>query len=72
MPVTLYHGTKVTTAKLIEEACICSVTDMRMDSTRQVPHDTNKKEVSMKVPLPPSRSNRVAKGQIFSTHFPLC
>ena len=43
MPVTLYHGTKVATAELIEEVSICSVTDA--DGTQQVPHGTNTKEV---------------------------
>ena len=50
MPVTLYQGTNMATAELIEEVSISSVTET--DDSRQVPHDTNKKEVSMEVPLP--------------------
>ena len=50
MPVTLYQGTNMATAELIEEVSISSVTET--DDSRQVPHDTNKKEVSMQVPLP--------------------
>ena len=50
MPVTLYQGTNMATAELIEEVSISGVTET--DDSRQVPHDTNKKEVSMEVPLP--------------------
>ena len=50
MPVTLYQGTNMATGELIEEVSISSVTET--DDSGQVPHDMNKKEVPMQVPLP--------------------
>ena len=69
MLVTLYQGTNMATAQLIEEVSISSVTET--DDSRQVPHDTNKKEVSMEVPLPAGLTE-LQKEKFFSTPFSLC